>query len=270
MFGLALVAVGVLLLLLAYDAQSGIDNIGFTNDPVLQDQVSVLENERDTYLVTSIGLTFIGLFAIALLSEPSMSRTVSQSEMISAARMANEMLIGLSLKGNATYLPAKHGLSRERLFIPVAGNSADPPAALSDDLTMSPGKDGSAPGIIVEPFGLRLLDDVQKELGTDLKGMGLEAAEGTLQILKHGLGIMRDFHFKERDGKTILRVEYNGLLDACRTVRKDKPDTCRQLECLGCACLLAAAARATDKRVDVVAVDNSSDVVEFTLRLQDW
>jgi hypothetical protein len=267
---LALVAVGIILLVLAYNAQSKIDDIGATNEAILQERVSMLENERNTYLVTSIGALFIGMFGIALLGEPSTPRMVVHSEMISAARMANEMLAGLSLKGNATYLPARHGLTRERVFVPASGSSASTPLALSDDFTMSPGKDGSVPGIIVEPYGLKLLDDIERELATDLKGAGLEAAEGTLQMLKGGLGMMRDFHFKERDGKTVLRVEYGGLLEACRTVRKERPDTCRQFECIGCSCLLSAAARSTGKRVDVEAVDNSKDMVEFTLRIEEW
>ena len=269
-FGIALVAVGVILLLLAYDAQTGIDDIVKTNDPALQTRLSALENERNAYVVTSIGTLFIGLFAIAILSEPSLPKIISNSEMVSVAQMANQTLAGLSLKGNATYLPAKHGLNREKVFVPASGSSADLPMALSDDLTMSPGKDGSMPGIIVEPFGLVLLDDIERELGTSLKGAGLETAEGSLQMLKHGLGMMRDFHFKEREGKSVLRVEYSGLLEACRTVRKERPDTCRQLQCVGCACLLSAAARATDKRVDVESVDNSKDMVEFTLKLGDW
>ncbi len=270
MIGIALVIVGAVLLLLAYNAQTGIDKIGSTNDPLLQDRVNGLENERNAYLAIAIGALFMGLFAIALLGEPSMPRTVSSSEMVSVAHMANDTLRGLALKGNATYLPAMHGLTRERVFIPVSGNATSPPVALTDELALSPGKDGSLPGIIVEPFGLRLLDDVEKELSTGLKGAGLEAAEGTMQILKHGLGLMRDFHFKERDGRTVLRVEYSGLLDACRTVRKEWPDTCRQLQCVGCACLLSAAARATDKRIEVESVDNSKDMVEFKLRLQEW
>jgi hypothetical protein len=268
--GLAFVLVGILLLILAYDAQTAIDDIGATNDLVLQHRVSMLEDQRNVYLVSSIGALFIGLFAVAILDEPSMPRTVSESEMISTALMASETLAGLSLKGNATYLPAKHGLSRQRVFVPAKSNSAIPPNALSDDLVMSPGKDGSTPGMIVEPFGLRLLDNIEKDLGTELKGVGVEAAEGTLQILKHGLGLMKDFHFKERDGRTVLRVEYSGLLDACRTVRKEKPDTCRQLSCVGCACLMSAAARATGMIVKVEEVDNTKDMVEFTLKLEEW
>jgi len=81
---------------------------------------------------------------------------------------------------------------------------------------------------------------------------------------------MRDFHFKEREGKTILRVEYSGLLDACRTVRAERPDTCRQMACVGCSCLLSAAARATGRLVRVEDVDNSRDEVAFTLAIREW
>jgi hypothetical protein len=82
--------------------------------------------------------------------------------------------------------------------------------------------------------------------------------------------MMRDFHFKEREGKTLLRVEYSGLLEACRTVRKERPDTCRQMACVGCSCLLSAAARATGKLVGVEEVDNAKDTVVFTLNIREW
>ncbi len=268
--GLALVAVGIVLLILTYSAQSSIDNIGATNDPVLQHQVSVYENQRNLCLVGGIGFVFMGMFAIAMLSEPSMPSLLPQSEMISASRMTNETTQGLQLKGNACYLPAKHGLTRERIFIPAPIENPTAPLALSDDLVMSPGKDGSTPGMLLEPLGLELLNRIERELNSSLLNIGLEAAEGTLQILKHGLGMMKDFHFKERDGKTVLRVEYSGLLDACRRVRKEKPDTCRQVGCIGCACLLTAAARATGKIVSIDNVDNSRDTVVFTLTLKEW
>jgi len=268
--GLALAITGIILLTLAWFEQSDIDDIGTTNDPLLQHEISMLEDKRDAYLVTGIGVLFMGLFAIALLSEPSSPSMLSQSEMISSARMANETLTGLSLMGNASYLPARHGLTRERVFIAATKTATIPPSALSNDLILSPGKDGSTPGILLEPLGLSLLDEIEKELGTTVTNAGLEAAEGTLQILKHGLGMMKDFHFKEREGKTILRVEYSGLRDACRTVRREKTDTCRQAACVGCACLLTAAARATGKRVVVEEVDNREDNVVLTLSLAEW
>ena len=270
MVGLALAAIGIVLLVLAWGAQSDIDEIGTTNDPLLQREISMLEDKRDAYLVTGIGVAFMGLFAIALLGEPSTPTTVSQSAMISSARMASETLTALSLTGNASYLPALHGLTKERVFIPATKSAPIPPSALSDDLVLSPGKDGSTPGILLEPFGFALLNQIERELGTAVANVGLEAAEGTLQILKHGLGLIGDFHFKEREGKTILRVEYSGLRDSCRIVRRGRPDTCRQAACIGCACLLTAAARATGKRVAVEEVDNLQDNVVFTLSLADW
>jgi hypothetical protein len=183
--------------------------------------------------------------------------------MISTSRMANETAQGLQLKGNACYLPAKRGLTRERIFIPAPIENPAAPLALSDDLVMSPGKDGSTPGMLLEPLGFELLNRIEGELDANLLNIGLEAAEGTLQILKHGLGMIKDFHFKEREGKTVLRVEYSGLIDACRKVRKERPDTCRQIGCIGCACLLTAAARATGKVVCI-------DTVVFTLTLKEW
>jgi len=270
LFGLALIVVGLVLLLLAFDAQAAVDEIGETDDPVLQDRLTRLEDRRDLFLVSTIGTVFLGMFAIALLGEPSTPSVVSASQMIATAKMSRGILEALSLAGNSQYLPAKHGLRKEKVFVPATVGQATPARALTDDLVLSPGKDGSTPGVVIEPLGLGLLDSVEAELRTKVADSGLEATEGTLQILKHGFGMLKDFHFKERDGKTVLRVEYKSLLDACRTVRKERPDTCRQMQCVGCSCLLAAASRATGKVVVVEEVDNSRDTVVFVLDLKEW
>lgn len=268
--GVALVVVGAVLLVMMLGAQSRIDEIGETTDDALLVELDDLRDARGAYMVSGIGLIFLGLFGVAILSERSAPVKLSESQMLGSARMAHDFLAGLSLAGDASYLPAKNGLTRERAFLPAPREGGVPPAATSDDLTVSPGKDGSTPGMLVEPLGLDLLYSIQYESGTDLAGVGLEAAEGALQVLKHDHGIIRDFHFKERDGRTVLRVEYKELLGACRTVRRDMPDTCRQMACIGCSCILAAAARATGKRVEVERVDGSQDTVVFTLRLWDW
>ena len=268
--GLGLVAFGIAALFLAYQSQSSIDRIGATTDPARQNEISTLEGQRDLYLVTAVGTVFLGLFAVAMLGEPSGPIVVSENQMIGSARITNEMLMGFSLSGNSLYMPPKHGLTREKMFVTTASNTVIPPSALSDDLILSPGKDGSTPGILLEPSGFGLLSRIEKELDATLAGSGLETAEGTLQILKHGYGMMKDFHFKEREGKTVLRVEYAGLLGACRQVRKELPDTCRQAQCIGCSCLLTAAARASGKMVSVEEVDNMTDTVVFTLNLRDW
>jgi hypothetical protein len=190
--------------------------------------------------------------------------------MIAAARMASGMIAGITLTGNAAYLPAKHGLTKERVFLPASRTGTRPSTALSDDMVLSPGKDGSSPGVVLEPLGLGLLDRIESELDAGIGSAGLEAAEGTLQMLKHGLEVVKDFHFKEREGKWLLRVEYGDLRDACRTIRKERPDTCRQMACIGCACLLTAAARATGKLVVIDSVDNETDNIVFTMDLLDW
>ncbi len=270
LLAIAIAVAGAALLLVAYNANVEIVEIGETPDPLLQERIAQLEDQRNLGAVAGIGFAFLGLFGIAVLGEAGTPRIVSEDEMVSTARASGDILAALQLSGNAVYLPAKHGLSQERIFIPGGRGSTVLPAALSGDLALSPGKDGSSPGIVLEPLGARLLDRIERELGTQVAGVGTEAAEGTLQMLKHGLSMIRDFHFKERDGKTVMRVEYKDLLEACRTVRKERPDTCRQMACIGCACILTAAARATGKAVVIESVDNSKDNVIYTLELREW
>ncbi len=262
--------VGAAMLFLAYRASADIAEIGETPDPILQQRIAELEDQRDLGIVTGVGFAFLGLFGIAVLGEPSSPRTLPKDQMVSNAKASADVIRSLQVLGNAVYLPAKHGLSKERVFIPGKNGPVVLPMALSDDLVLSFGKDGSSPGISLEPLGVGMLNDIEKELGTSVAGAGTEAAEGTLQMIKHGFGIVRDFHFKERDGRTVMRVEYKDLLDACRTVRKENPSTCRQMACIGCACILTAAARATGKAVIIEDVDNSSDTVVYTLELREW
>lgn len=266
----ALIMVGIFFAALAIDAQNGIDGVGETNDPVLQNRVLSLQDERDAYVVCAVGFAFLGLFGFFTLVEHGCPRKLSEDQMVSAARTSQSMIRGLSLAGNASYLPASHGLTKERVFVHAAGGGADPPAALSDDMAVAPGKDGSSPGMLIEPPGLKLLETVERDYGAAIAGTGIANVEGSLQVLKHSLNMLKDFHFKERDGKTILRVEYGALMPACRSVRHDAPDTCTQVACIGCSCLLVAAARATNKVVRVESVDNSDDTVVFTLQLREW
>lgn len=266
----ALIVVGIMFAVLAIDAQNGIDKIGETNDPILQGRVLSLQDERDAYVVCAVGFAFLGIFGFFTLVEHGYPRKLAEDQMISGARTTQSMTRGLSLSGNASYLPASHGLTKEKVFLQAVEGDADPPSALSDDMAVAPGKDGSSPGMLIEPPGLKLLETIEEDYGAAIAGTDIESAEGSLQVLKHSLNMLKDFHFKERDGNTILRVEYGDLLPACRSVRRDMPDTCRQVACIGCSCLLLAAARATNKVVRVEKVDNSEDTVVFTLKLRDW
>lgn len=268
--GVALTAVGVVLLGYALGAQAEIDSIGATNDPALQDRISVLEGERDTFMLAGVSGVFVGVFVWFVMSGRSLQQTIPDTQMVSGASLSNGLTRGMFLKGSAAYLPAHRGLSAERVFVPAPKGDLKPPTVLSDDMFFHLGRDGTTPGLVAEPLGRDLLDRLEADLGSKLEGVGLEALEGNLQVLKHGMGMMRDFHFKERGDKTMLRVEYSGMLEPCRRVRKERPDTCRQLACAGCSCLLTGAARATDKMVVVEGVDNSEDQVLFLLSLVDW
>ena len=270
LIAIAIVIVGVVLLILAYYASAEIAEIGETPDPLLQQRIAQLEDQRDLSVVAGVGFAFLGLFGVAILGEANAPRSIAKNQMISTARAANDIIRSLQVLGNAVYLPAKHGLNKERVFMPGKNGPVILPMALSDDLVLSFGKDGSSPGISLEPLGVGMLEEIEKELGTPVAGVGTEAAEGTLQMMKHGLGLLRDFHFKDRDGKTIMRVEYEDLLDACRVVRKNSPNTCRQMACIGCSCILTAAARATGKAVIIEGVDNTRDTVVYTLELREW
>lgn len=263
--GIVFIAIGVALALLALSAHTEASGIGASTEPQLMQKYADLTHLRDMCLILSIAAFFLGTFSVTILAEKSINPIPSEAEMISQARIARQMLTGLNLKGNAVFVPAGSPLTEERIFIPASGNRPKLPSALTDDLVFSPGKDGSMPGAFLSPPGLDLLADCERETGRKLAGIGLEPLEAELQSLKFGFGLMKDFHIKERDGKIVLRVEYSGLRNACKKVRTEFPDTCRQLSCFGCSCLMTGVVRATGKTVRVAEVDNSKDRVVFDL-----
>ncbi len=267
---IALLFVGAVFAAFAIDAQNSMDEIGETNDPILQSRFLGLQEERDAYVVCAIGFAFLGLFGFFTLVEHGYPRKLAADQMISSARTAHSVSRGLSLSGNASYLPASHGLTKEKLFVQASEGYASLPSALSDDMAVTPGRDGSSPGMLIDPPGSKLLETIEEDYGAFFADTDIESVEGNLQVLKHSLNLLKDFHFKERDGKMILRVEYGDMMPACRRIRQDMPDTCRQVACIGCSCLLLAAARATRKVVRVEAVDNSDDTVVFTLQFREW
>ena len=122
------------------------------------------------FLLFGLAAIFVGLFAAVVIVEKSLPVALSGSQMVSSARAGNDTLAGLNLTGNAALLPAKHGLTKERIFIPAPRNGMTPPSAVSDDLVISPGRDGSTPGVLMEPLGRNLLDTVEADLGDKFAG----------------------------------------------------------------------------------------------------
>lgn len=263
--GIIFIAMGIALALIALSAHTEASGIGSSTDPGLMQKFADLTHLRDMGLILSIAAFFLGTFSFTILAERSINPTPSEAEMVSQARIARQMLAGLNLKGNAVFVPAGGPLTEEKIFIPASDTKSKLPSALTDDLIFSPGKDGSMPGAFLSPTGLDLLAECERETGRKLSGIGLEPLEAELQSLRFGFGLMRDFHIKERDGKIVLRVEYSGLKNACRKVRTELPDTCRQMSCFGCSCIMTGVVRATGKTVRVAKVDNSKDRVVFDL-----
>ncbi len=261
---------GAVLLFLAYSVQVDLNQLGTPLTSADEHERSVLEGQRNVYFLTAAGCLFLAFFGASLPSERVAPVHVLQNQMLSTARATSDYCRTNSLDGNALYLPAKHGLTRERVFIPVTAGLAPPKKGLSDAVTSLSSMSGGIGAVLLEPLGLSLLDHVEGELNIKMAGAGIESVENTLQTLKHDYGIMKDFHFKDRGDQMVLRVEYGGLAKACCAVRKERPETCRQHSCFGCACMLSAAARATGKMIRIDSVDNSQNRVEFTLSLHEW
>lgn len=255
------------MLLAALAAHSDAVAIGVSTDPALTREYDGLIHLRDLFGILSISSFFLGAFSLMILTERSINPLTAEAEMISQARLASQTLTGLNLFGNAVYIPKSGALTAEKMFVPASRSRLRLPASITDDLIMSPGSDGSTPGAMLAPLGLDLLAVCEGEAKRSFDGIGLVALENQMQALKFGFGLMKDYHIKESEGHIIVRVEYSGLRSACRTVRADLPDTCRQVSCFGCSCILTGIARALGQPVRVESVDNAQERVTFRLEI---
>lgn len=264
------IAAGIASLLLAYSAHREILALSPTTDEEVLQRISDLEDLRALFLNLGFGAAFVGVFAIFVLTERSLPAELMQRQMLSQARMTNELVTNLNLKGSAAYIPAKFALTREKVLVPASDNSSLALPIMTDDLVFSLGTDKATLGIFLTPPGLDLLDGFERDLGVSNKDVGLEALEGNLQIAKLGHGLVRDLRIKERDGEVVLRVDHYSLLDACRTARATAPDVCRQVACPVCSAFLTGIARATGKIVKIARVESEGERVQFHLRLLEW
>lgn len=263
--GILFIMIGVVLFFLAYAANNEVSAIGVSTDPELIQKFNDFARQRDLYMILGISAFFLGAFSVTVMAERSINPLPAEADMISQARMSSQMISGLNLIGNAVFIPAKGALTSERVFVPATRTRTRIPNAITDDLVLSPGKDGSTPGAMLTPSGIDLISACEDEAGRRFSGIGLEELEADLQILRYGYGLMKDFRINESADGIHLRVEYSALRRACRVVRDGFPDTCRQYPCFGCAGILTGIARATGQAIQVRDVDNSQDRVLFRL-----
>ena len=263
--GIVLTIIGIAMLLASVTANSDAMEIGTSTDPALAAQFKDLTHLRDLYGILSISAFFLAAFSLIILTERSINPLTAEAEMVSNARAASQVLKGLNLFGNAVYLSKRGALTSERIFIPATRGKVILPKSLTDDLIMSPGSDGSTPGALLTPAGIDLLTLCEKEAKRSCVGIGLAALENDLQSLRSGFGLLQDFHIKESNERITVRVEYAGARAACKTVRTELPDTCRQFACFGCSCLMTGIAKSIGRAVRVEDVDNAQDRVIFRL-----
>jgi len=263
--GIVLSVIGMIMLLASVAANNDAAAIGASTDPILSGKYVDLTHLRDLYSILGISGLFLGAFSLVILTERSMSPMTAEAEMISQARVSSQILKGLNLFGNAVYVSKRGGMTSEKVFIPATRGKVVLPKALADDLVMSPGSDGSTPGALIAPTGIDLLALCEKEAKRSSAGIGLVALEGDMQSLKYGFGLMKEFHIKDSDELITVRVEYSGVDVACKAVRTELPDTCRQISCFGCSCILTGVAKAIGQPVRVAGVDNEQDRIIFHL-----
>jgi len=263
--GIVLISIGIVMLLAFIAANNDAMAMGASTDPVLTGKFNDLAHLRDLYGILGMSAFFLGAFSLIILTERSINPLTAEAEMVSQARMSSQILKGLNLFGNAVYVSKRGAMTGEKVFIPATRGRIKLPKALTDDLIMSPGSDGSTPAMLIAPTGIDLLALCEKEAKRSCAGIGLVALDNDMQSLKSGFGLLKDFRIKESEGHIIVRVEYSGAKTACKAVRTELPDTCRQVSCFGCSCILTGVAKAIGQAVRVEGVDNANDRVIFRL-----
>jgi len=244
--------------------------------------------EGSLYLNIGIGAIFIGLFTFFMISEQTVLKKISDSQLYSNTELHHSLLHHLNVRGSAIYLPAGGKLSKERVFIPteemkgfdipevddtvvfitgtkVEGLTSDGAAtwALYDESSFS---SGTGLGVVCVPPGFELLETFESELDCEIENMDLDELEKRLRIMSYGLDLIKDLSIKKMSDKFIrMNIIHSTHAEVCKRIVSNMENICKQTGCPICSSVLCALTRALGKKLRIQKVEINEYEVRYLL-----
>lgn len=210
------------------------------------------------YIKLAFALILIGILLIFMITEKTIPQKVSKAQIEGNFSAFENIIKNLNLSGNAVFIPTSNILNEERIFIPLEERNIKIPE-LNDDSVFSTGVDGKSLGLAIPPSGLKLLQEVEKEI--NFSEISEENLEEQLQSFV-GLDLLKSVTLKRLSDNWKLVIEKPIFCESSNTM-------CKQFPCPTCSAILTAITRSTDKKIWINDVVHNGKKAEFNLKIGD-
>ena len=198
----------------------------------------------------------IGIFMIFMITERSIPKKISDAQIAGNIETVRNITRELNLTGNAIFLPKSDILTEERIFIPLHNSKIKRPD-VDDESVFSTGAGGDSLGISIPPSGLKLLDEVEKNI--IFENTEIDNVEEKLQVFI-GLNLLKSIALKKRGNIWILELE-----KPIFCIHDEK--LCRQFPCPTCSAALTAVTRAAKQKISITNTTNEKEKITFHLKI---
>lgn len=210
------------------------------------------------YIKLGFAVILIGFLLMFMITEKTIPRKVSKAQIEGNFNAFENITKNLNLSGNAVFIPTSDILNEERIFIPLEEKNMKIPE-LNNDSVFSTGIDGKSLGMAIPPSGLKLLQEVEKEI--NFSEIPEENLEEQLQSFV-GLDLLKSVTLKRLSDNWKLIVEKPIFCERNNSM-------CKQFPCPTCSAILTAITRSTDKKIWINDVVHNGKKVEFNLKIGD-
>lgn len=214
-----------------------------------------------------LGLAFWGMLVFFVRPQKYVRSDLMTATAWSSLKTVDDMMLGLGYRERGVYIPA--GPEKAVVFIPAEPFSKLPsPSVVAHGLAA----DGKLylhdpDGLLVVPPGLALANLIEKKLGFDVKGVGLDRLVQTLPKVLVNLEIVSNAEIEVEGSFVRFRLSDSIYADFCKQVR-DNSRPCG-LGCPMCSALACILAVGTGKPVlfdeDKLAPDGKTTLSNYQL-----
>lgn len=190
-----------------------------------------------------LGLTLWGLLSLFIQPKNYVKTDLMNATAISSLQTVDRMMVGIGYREKGVYIPTNEGESAV-IFVPSEPFARIPQVHDLDGKIFLDDPEG----LLVPPPGLALAGLIEKKIGFNLKGCGLEALiEALPKVLVEDLEIVRDVEIEVNDDLVRFRLYDSIYANFCSEVR-DSSRRCG-LGCPMCSALAVVLASATGRPV---------------------
>jgi len=209
------------------------------------------------YIKFGASCILIGLIMIILISEKSVTKMISNSQIEGNTNSLKQIIDKLNLKGNAIFIPKSNILTEERIFIPILNSNTSIPN-IDNDFVFSTGNDGGSLGLVLPPSGLQLLNEVEKEVS--FEKLESNQIEEKLQSFI-GKEILNSISFKKNQDS--WKLEIGNPLHCTKNSK-----ICKQYPCPSCSAVLLAITKTFNQKIRINDINNNGKKTTFYLSME--